>query len=192
MILYHGSSVPNLKELEPYISEHKKPYIYFSNNMAVAALYTVHKIERPYNWFPYGFNDNGVPIYTEYYPNALADVYRGQRGYIYQCRKTNDMSNPTNINCAYVCPKPVIVDKCITMDDVYMNLLKYEKEGMLIIRRFEDLPDGQRVNIKEQMQQEILNYDLLSMPECSYSRFIRERFPDVWENTAKIFEDYAT
>ena len=77
MILYHGSSVPNLKELEPYISEHKKPYIYFSNNMAVAALYTVHKIERPYNWFPYGFNDNGVPIYTEYYPNALADVYSG-------------------------------------------------------------------------------------------------------------------
>ena len=189
MILYHGSSVPNLKELKPHISEHKNPYIYFSTNMAVATLYTIHKIERPYNWFPYGFNDNGVPVYMEYYPNALADVYRGQRGYIYQCRKTNDMSNPTNINCAYVCPKPVTIDKCIKMDDVYMNLLEYEKEGMLIIRRFEDLSDGQRVNIKKQMQQEILNYNLLSMPKCGYSKFIRERFPDVWENTAKIFED---
>ena len=73
-----------------------------------------------------------------------------------------------------------------------MNLLEYEKEGMLIIRRFEDLSDGQRVNIKKQMQQEILNYNLLSMPKCGYSKFIRERFPDVWENTAKIFEDYAT
>ena len=183
MILYHGSSMPNLKELKPHISEHKKPYIYFSTNIVIAALYTVHKIERPYNWFTYGFNKDGIPIYTEYYPNALADVYSGQRGYIYYCRKTEDMSNPTDINCAYVCSKSITVDKCIVIDDVYTNLLEYETGGRLIIRRFEELSDRQRVTINKQIQQEILNHDLLSMPGCSYSKFIRDRFPDVWENT---------
>ena len=189
MILYHGSSVPNLKELKPYISEHKKPYIYFSTDIAVATFYTVHKIERPYNWFTYGFNKDGIPIYTEYYPNALADVYNGQRGYIYQCHQTEDMSNPTNINDAYVCPNPIVVDKCVTIDDVYANLLEYEKDGRLIIRRFEEFSDKlciKRVNINEQIKQEIFNYDLLSMPECSYSKFIRERFPEVWENIGEI------
>ena len=185
MILYHGSSVPNLKELKPYISEHKKPYIYFSTNIVVAALYTVHKTECPYNWFTYGFNNNGIPVYTEYYPNALADVYSGQRGYIYQCRKTKDMSNPTNINCAYVCPIPISVENCIMMDDVYACLLKYEKDGMLIVNRFEDLSAKQRENIDKQMRQEILNYNLLSKLECGYSKFIRERFPDVWKKTAR-------
>ncbi len=183
MILYHGSSIPNLKELKPCISEHKKPYIYFSTNIVVAALYTVHKIKRPYNWFTYGFNKDGIPIYTEYYPNALADVYGGHCGYIYQCRKTEDMGSLTNINDAYVCSDSIVVDECVKIDDVYINLLKYEKDDSLIIRRFEELSDEQRININKQMQQEISKYDLLSKPECDYSKFIRKHFPKVWEDT---------
>ena len=183
MILYHGSSVPDLKELTPHISEHKKPYVYFSTNIVVAALYTVHRIERPYNWFTYGFNKDGIPVYTEYYPNGLADIYSGCCGYIYQCSKAENMSDLTNINGAYMCTDPIGVDKCIKLNDVYINLLEYEKDGKLIICRFKELSDKQRTNIANQIYQEILKYDLLSMPESNYSKFIRKRFPEVWENT---------
>ncbi len=111
--LYHGSSEPGIQTLMPQISEHGEPYIYFSSNIIVAAFYTVHKVERPYNWFPYGFNEDNIPVYNEYYPNALEDVYAGQKGYIYECIKNDEMSNPTNINCAVVCKSPVAVSECI-------------------------------------------------------------------------------
>lgn len=37
MILYHGASVGGLNELQPHLSEHGKPYVYFSENPVVAA-----------------------------------------------------------------------------------------------------------------------------------------------------------
>ena len=180
MILYHGSSIPNLTELKPHTSEHKEPYVYLSSDIVVAMLYTVHKIERPHNWFTYGFDENNIPVYTEYYPNALADVYNGKKGYVYQCHKTEDMSNPTDINCTYVCTKPVMIDKCIVIDDVYKTLLEYEKSKHFIIRRFEVLSDKQPININAQIKQEIINHGLLSTPESGYSKFIQDKFPEVW------------
>lgn len=88
----------------------------------------------------------------------------------------------TNIRGAYVCSNPVVIDKCVAIDDVYINLLEYEKDGRLIIRIFDELSDQQRVNINKQIQQEISKYDLISMPECDYSKFKRKRFSEVWEN----------
>jgi hypothetical protein len=34
----------------------------------------VNAVKRPYYWFPYGFNDQGIPVYEELYPNALKEV----------------------------------------------------------------------------------------------------------------------
>lgn len=184
MILYHGSDSAGLKELRPHISEHKKPYIYFASNPVVATLYTVHKAPRPYHWFPYGFNRDNTPVYTEYYPHALADVYRGQRGYLYLCSKLPALENPTEINCAYVCEKPVPVDRCIVLDDVYRSLLDYEKAGLFVIRRYEELSEKQKENILNMIEEEIQAYHLLSLPHCGYSRFIRERFPQAWKRAA--------
>ena len=53
MTLYHGSPVSDLKELIPQISEHGKPYVYFSSNPIVALLYAVKPIPKPYSFYPY-------------------------------------------------------------------------------------------------------------------------------------------
>lgn len=97
------------------------------------------------------FNKDGIPVYTEYYPNGLADTYIGCCGYIYQCSKAENMSDLTNINGAYVCTDTIGVDKCIKLNDVYINLLEYEKDGKLIICRFKELSDKQRTNIANQI-----------------------------------------
>lgn len=177
---YHGSSIKGLEVISPHLSEHKQPYIYFASNPVVASFYMVHIVERPYNWFTYGFNQSGIPVYTEYYPNAMADVYSGKTGYLYECSNVDSIENPTNINCAYVCKEPVSIDKCIEFKDIYENFLEYEEQGKLIIQRYETLSQKMLSFINMAVQSEIKENRLKSRPYLSYSLFLKSHFPDVW------------
>ncbi len=176
---YHGTSVGNLTELKPSISEHGKPYIYFSTNPVVALFYTVKAVEPPFNWFPYGFK-NGIPVYTEYYPDALADIYSGRQGFIYEFEKLNNIENPTDINCACVCKNSVKTEKFTEIHDVYEKMLEYEKSGDLIIERYESLSENRLENIENIIKSEIEEYNLKQNPECSYAKFILKKFPQWW------------
>lgn len=179
---YHGSSIKGLKTLTPYISEHEKSYIYFATNPVVATFYMVHIVERPYNWFTYGFNEEGVPVYTEYYPNALFDGYDGKTGYLYECSEIDNVENPTNINCACVCDTTVVVDKCTEIKDIYEALLNYEKQGKLIIRRYETLSEKMLEFIEKTVRDEIKENNLKNNGDLSYSLFLKKNFCSVWNS----------
>ncbi|BCN30806.1 hypothetical protein [Anaeromicropila herbilytica] len=176
---YHGSSEKGLEILLPHVSEHEEPYIYFSTNSVVASFYMVHVVERPFNWFPYGFSQAGIPIYTEYYPDALADVYSGKTGYLYECSMIDVLHNPTNINCAITYPKPVPIEKCTVFTDIYKILLEYEKQGELIIQRYDTLDTKMISFIYRTIQSEIKDNSLKDSPDLSYSVFLKSRFPDI-------------
>lgn len=118
MILYHGSPTGGLTELKPFISEHKEPYIYFSTNPVVALLYAMRPVPKPFSWYPYGF-DGETMVYSEYYPDAFADIYKGKTGYLYECSSVPNAENPTNINCAYTCKSPVAVDRATEIPDIW-------------------------------------------------------------------------
>ncbi len=179
-MLYHGSSIGGLKELRPNISEHGKPYVYLTSNPVVALLYTVKVVEPPYNWFPYGFRD-GIPVYTEYYPDALADIYKGKAGFIYEFEDVEGAENPTDINCACVCTELIKTEKVTEIRDVYEYLLENEKKGELIIERYEELSDKKKQWIENIIKSEIAEYDLKNNADNSYARFIANRFPDIWK-----------
>ena len=176
-MLYHGTSVQGLKRLEPMISEHGKPYVYFSSNIVVAAFYTVHRVKRPYNWFPYGFNENSTPVYYEYYENAFSDVYSGKRGVIYCCENVPNIQNPTNINCTYVCENAVNISEIIEIDDMYKWFIEKENGGELIIKRYETLSQRQKQNFISIVQAEIDDNKLREKPDCDYTEFIKKKFP---------------
>lgn len=55
MTFYHGSPVGGLNEL------------------------------KPFSFYPYGFDENGNAVYSEYYDNAFYDLYKGKSGYLYEC-----------------------------------------------------------------------------------------------------------
>jgi hypothetical protein len=181
-LFYHGSSVKGLERLSPHLSEHNQPYIYFATNPVVASFYMVHIVERPYNWFTYGFSQSGIPVYTEYYANAMADVYGGKAGYLYECIKVDNIENPTDINCAYVCKENVPIDKCIEVIDIYENFLDYEKQGKLIIQRYETLSQKMLSFINVAVQSEIKENRLKNRPDLGYSLFLKSRFPNIWES----------
>lgn len=177
-MLYHGSSIGNLIELTPQISDHGKPYIYFVANPVIALFYTVKIVDKPYNWYPYGFK-NGIPVYTEYYPDALADVYKGRHGYIYEFEKVENAENPTEINCVSVCTAPIKTEKITEIPDVYVKLLEHEKNGELVIERYETLSNNRLNQIRNMVKSEIEKYNLKNN-DNSYSRFIKSRFKDLW------------
>ena len=86
---YHASKIGNLKILKPFISNHKKEYIYFSDKRENVLIYCSNPIEKyckesktdfneKYPWFaPYGFDKNGIFCYEEYCPNLLYESYYG-------------------------------------------------------------------------------------------------------------------
>lgn len=179
-MFYHGSSIGKLAELNPFVSEHGKPYIYFASNPVVALFYTVKAVEKPFSWYPYGFK-NGIPVYTEYYPNALADVYKGKTGYIYEFERIDGAENPTDINCACVCSLPVKTDKITEIPDVYEMLLEHEKNGELIIERYDFLSESRKLWIENTIKAEIAMHKLKSNSGNSYESFIKSRFPNLYE-----------
>ena len=180
MPYYHGSPQGGLTVLRPQLSEHGKPYVYFTINPIVAALYTVRPVDKPFHWYPYGFTEKGTPVYTEYYPHAAEDIYRGKVGYLYSCQKIDHLSSPIAIQDTYVTNTPQPVDRCVVLEDVYLQLLEYERMGELMIQRFEQLTSEQRRSIVQIVDSEIQKYHLKETPDCSYSIFLQSRFPTLW------------
>ena len=184
MKLYHGSRTGGIGVLEPRVADHGQPYIYFSTIEAVAALYLCNAVERPYYWFPYGFTRKhpDVPVYDELYPDALREVSEGVSGYIYYCDVSEDQVLPfRNIPCARLSIQPLRVDGVMEVPDAYALLRQYESDGKLIISRFEDKSQRELEwyygAIRSCMRQKQMHLT----PDCSYARFIRKKFPFVWD-----------
>ena len=119
MPFYHGSPVGGLNELKPFLSEHEKQYIYFTQNPLVALLYAVHSVDKPFSYYPYGFDKDGTIHYSEYYQDAFSDIYKGKQGYLYECDHISSAGNPTQINGVFVCENAVKVNH-VTMFPTYM------------------------------------------------------------------------
>ena len=179
MKLYHGSSIGELTELKPFLSEHEKPYIYLSDNPVVALLYTVKPVPKPFSFYPYGFDGRTV-VYSEYYENCLEDIYKGQKGYLYECTNVKDTENPTSIKCAFVCQTPIRISNCIEINDVFEKLMEYKKKGMFEIKPFRSISEKELDFVHDDMRKTISQYKLRDCQDNPMSRFIIEHFPTIW------------
>lgn len=181
MILYHGSSIGGLTQLKPFVSEHGKPYIYFATNPLVALLYSVKPVPKPFSFYPYGFDSAGGIVYSEYYENAFSDIYKGKRGYLYSCQNLQDIQNPTQINCAYTCSKPVKTDDICEIPDLYEYFKKHEKEGIFCIKPYDEISKKEMKFVLAELEKDVTTHRLKDYPEHAMSIFIKTHFPSVWE-----------
>ncbi|MDD2362113.1 MAG: class I SAM-dependent methyltransferase [Oscillospiraceae bacterium] len=184
-MFYHGSAIGVLTELKPFISEHKKPYIYFSTNPVVALLYSVRPVKKPFSWYPYGF-DGEIVVYSEYYSDAFKDTYKDKKGYLYEYKNVPNTENPTSINCAYTCETPVKVDSVTEIPDIYDRFMKYQAEGLFRVKPFDEISEKEMQIVYDDLQSTISKYNLLSNPECQMSRFIKKNFQRLWEQAQVV------
>lgn len=180
MLLYHGSSIGNLQTLKPFIADHGKPYVYFSTNETAACFHAANIVDRPYYWYPYGYDPTGKIIYTELYTGAFQEAYSGKRGYLYTCDLPEEtlLRFPSNPN-ARLSSAAVPVAKMEEIEDLYAWFLLRERENKLIVQRYDSLtPEAQSCwygKILEDLREadEKAGANALSV-------FIRQKLPAVW------------
>ena len=185
MSFYHGSPVGGLNELKPFLSEHGKPYIYFSSSPIVALLYAVKPVPKPFSFYPYGFDKNGNVVYSEYFKNAFFRLYNGKVGYLYECSHLENADNPTNINCAYTCTEPVKVDKVTLIPNLYDFFKEQEAKGLFSIKQRAEIPENEMQFILNELKNDIQNNNLTLFPNHPMSVFIKDHFPDIWISEKK-------
>ena len=184
---FHASSIKGIEILEPRISNHGVPLIYFSTKRENVLVYLSNAVEKycketgfHYSgkwtkWGPYGFNKDGTQRIEEYYPNALIDTYKGVSGYIYAVEEITVSDFQIQIPDAAASSEPTPVKYCEFVPDAYEAILAAEKEGLITILRYGDRSKAQlewnERTIREEYEKAV------NQPE--YRHFIEGKFPFV-------------
>ena len=181
---YHASQIANIKVLEPRISNHNTPLVYFSTKRENVLVYLSNAIEKycnetgfEYNgnwkkWGPYGFEQDGTLRLEEYYPNAIEDTYKGVSGYIYNVKTIYNIQDNIQISNAVTTIESVIVDGCEYIEDAYTEIINAASKGLIKVLKYEDLSDKRRDWIEETMNREF--EEAAEHPE--YRHFLKGKF----------------
>ena len=180
MSFYHGSPIGGLNELKPFLSEHGKPYIYFSSSPIVALLYAVKPVPKPFSFYPYGFDKDGNVVYSEYFENAFFHLYNEKVGYLYECTRLKDADNPTHINCAYTCGEPIKVDKVTEISNLYIYFKEQESKGLFLVKKRAEISEKEMQFVFDELKKDIKNNNLMQFPKHPMSVFIQEHFSNIW------------
>ncbi|MBQ8975362.1 MAG: hypothetical protein IJ072_06540 [Oscillospiraceae bacterium] len=186
---YHASQVGTIKQLEPRISNHGIPLVYFSKKRENVLVYLSNAIEKycretgfSYDgkwkkWGPYGFDKNGILRLEEYYPDALEKTYKGVSGYIYFVTSIPKADFDIQIPDAAASCIPVGIDDVEFVPDAYEAIIQAENEGLLTIMRYSDMSDRMKEWIVKTIKAEYEN--AIDHPEYRY--FLKGNFPDVFK-----------
>ena len=184
---YHASQIKGITCLEPRISNHGVPLIYFSKKRENTLAYLSNAVEKycketgfEYGgtwkkWGSYGFTKDGILQIQEYYPDAIEKTYRGVSGYIYSAEALTDSGFELQIPDAATSSLPVEVTDAEFIPDAYDAIISAQKEGLISILRYEEASDNMREWIAKTMQEEYDN----SKDHPEYRYFLKGNFPFV-------------
>ena len=180
---YHASPIAGIKVLEPKVSNHNTPLVYFSKKRENTLVYLSNAVEKYCwdtgfahmgkwtKWATYGFRD-GILHLEEYYPDALTETYRSVPGYIYRAASIQDAEQDVHIPDTAVSSLPVPVDGVEFIPDAYEAILEAERRGEIFITRYEAMTENTRAWLKKTIQEE---YDSAGeQPEYRY--FLKNKF----------------
>lgn len=181
---YHASQIGNIRILEPRVSNHNIPLIYFSTKRENVLVYLSNAVEKHcketgfahsgkwHKWASYGFESDGTLRLDEYYPNAVRDTYEGVHGYVYSADYVCENESSINIINAVSSSQPVTVSNVEFIEDAYSEILNAEKAGLIKIRRYEDMSESMLAWIEKT----ILNEYAQAVNEPDYRYFLKAKF----------------
>ncbi len=189
-MFYHASQIKDIIELEPRVSNHGIPLIYFSRKRENVLVYLSNAVEKycketdfeysgTWNkWGPYGFEKDGRQRLEEYYPDALEKTYKGVSGYIYQANSIEVSDFEVQIPDAATSRLPVHVDGCEFVPDAYEAILEAEKKGLITILRYNEMSDRMREwnvgTIKEEYE--------AAKDHPEYRHFLKGNFQGIFQD----------
>ena len=181
---YHASPIGGIKQLEPRISDHHVPLVYFSTKRENTLVYLSNAIEKycketcfVYDgiwkkWGPYGFTKDGIQQLQEYYPDALKQTYKGVSGYIYSADSITDSGLEIKIPNAATSNTSVTVSSSEYVPDAYEAILEAEENGLIEIMRYDEMPE----KMKEWNRRTILREYEENADHPEYRHFLKGNF----------------
>lgn len=184
---FHASQIGKIKTLEPRISNHNIPLIYFSDKRENVLVYLSNAVEKVckedrftfdglwYKWGSYGFEKDGRLRFEEYYPNALEDTYKGIEGYIYSCSKI-DPYQKLNIKIpnTFITAQKTTVDNCEFIPDAYNEMINAEANGLITILRYNEFISN--IKRREWLKKTIIDEYRNNSAHPDYRFFLESRF----------------
>lgn len=172
---YHCSPISGLTLLQPGKpkSFDKPAKVYMTTLLPMALMYTIQNFE-----YTYGYTKDGQIYFEEYFPNALELLYRGKRASLYLCDP--ETVETTRIPNEAASNSPVPILKEIIIEDACEALLEQEKQGTLVIRRYEQLSEKERIWIRNAEAETIQKHDLLNTPG-PMANYYRTHYPESWK-----------
>lgn len=183
-VFYHASPTPNLSVLTPHTSNHGQPRVYFSTKRENVLVYLCNAVEKHckeigfihtgsfHTWASYGFTQDGVLQLDEYYPNATRDTYQGVAGYIYSAADIGKHQPLADIPFAVTTDHPVEPSFCECIPDAYATIEKAVREGLILLRRYEENTPAKLQWIEETVRREYAQAE--SYPD--YRHFLQGKF----------------
>ena len=142
IMLYHVSSTPGIKVLEPRESTHKKPYVYAIENLVTGLLFGVKHDDFD---FCISTDENGKPHVYECYPQALEIIYAGKSCSVYEVAEDGFLRGMTSWNVELVSENAVPVEREVFVPDLYSRLAEEQAAGNLEIHRFSEEPEYKKM-----------------------------------------------
>ena len=192
MTLHHGSSVADITFLEPRSHLHgsqNEKVVYMSGSIPYALVYIWDSEKTSYSGkYVTCALKGGVVHYEELFPDQLKAFYEGVSGYLYCVEKTDSMQHmPQTHEDMYYSWETVKVKDTIFVPDVYAELLRYEREGLIKVSRFNDASEEVQAERVEKTVKGIEMSNLLHA-DSEKSRFMKRYFKQAWE-LAKLREN---
>lgn len=184
---FHASQVKGITRLEPRVSNHGLPLLYFSKKRENVLVYLSNAIEKYcketgfsykgkwQKWGPYGFEKDGRLRLEEYYPNALISTYKGVSGYVYSAEMINVSDFELKIPDVVASTEPVNVMGVEFIPDAYEAILQAERQGLITILRYDDMPAKMREWNESSIREEYEKAE--DHPE--YRHFLHGNFSDI-------------
>lgn len=177
MRLYHGSHIAGIRCLLPNSPLHgtkDQMVTYLTANLPYALFYIwdAQHNHTNYKYVTCGIK-NGVVIYEEQFPNQLSRFYQGVRGYLYCMDNSATVYPVEHREDMYYSSNPVSVLETLEIEDVYEEILSYERKGLIKIIRYENMPK-EKLNM---LHKHILEHIKKEDP-CA--QIYKNYFPELW------------
>lgn len=188
MRLYHGSFKNNINELLPISKCNENPNIkvvYLTESLPYSLFYIwdSKRNKREIKWVTCWIKDN-IVHYEEQFPNQLRRFYNNVKGYIY----FEDFSEDKIIKASepkmwYTESKIVNLQQNL-VHNVYKEILKYEKNGEVIVHRYNNLSKADKFKVDQKMCKYIQMKNLLK-EKSENSAFIKSHHKTAWKMAKK-------
>ena len=183
MDFYHGTQVGGLKELKPFNlpkSNLDVAAVYLTTRRQVALHYISNYKVLPFSSPMLNIKDD-VIVYQEMYSGALELSCRGVSGYIYRCVGDYEMMESNGVKSAAVSYASVPVADGEYIDDVYEEIMQYQKQGKFVYEKYEDLPQWRHDVIRGHFIKAVKDADLINNSKHSLYHIFKEKFPKYWK-----------